>query len=305
MSQPIDMTRALSTYMQSYMASKVNNGMPTLIPEDMTAETLYECNLAVEIILEARSNQEQTKWNANNYIEHLSERCTGRNDAVEDNLKNLFPPIHLPMLYRCKPGTVADSEGNILAWYLPGILTERRVNSTWKMLQNIEGLIRMTPSSTSWRANKTYFRHESAWLRPGNANFSPAWFQQGHEQSNPLEVSADLTHPDGLSFIAGLMTTSALIGAILSIIHPAQFRAGIEFLERISSQPEIIHKAELLKHILTFWTSPFGVISVISNRDTPFHRDNGSCHPWYDLLMPLGNYENGRIELPGVGISTG
>lgn len=46
---------------------------------------------------------------------------------------------------------------------------------------------------------------------------------------------------------------------------------------------------------------PFNVMTLMSNHLTPFHRDNGATSPWYDILVPLGHYSNGRIEIPGPG----
>ncbi|KAH9477051.1 hypothetical protein JR316_0010967 [Psilocybe cubensis] len=158
------------------------------------------------------------------------------------------------------------------------------------------------PLATSWRINDSYFRYEPGWLQSGNLNFFPTWFQQGHERSNPLEVSLDLCNPIGQEFIRDMMTSSALLEAILSIIHSKQYRAGMKFLQRLAAELELVHKAEILKQILTIWSSPFGVMTTISNQDTPYHRDNGSCYSWYDFLMPLGKGEHGRLELPGLGL---
>lgn len=50
------------------------------------------------------------------------------------------------------------------------------------------------------------------------------------------------------------------------------------------------------------WAAPFSGISVISNRESPIHRDIGGRCSWYDLLITLGEYNNGRFELPGINI---
>jgi hypothetical protein len=42
---------------------------------------------------------------------------------------------------------------------------------------------------------------------------------------------------------------------------------------------------------------------VISGRSTPPHRDGNSRYSWYDLLVTLGEYQNCRLRLPGVGVS--
>ncbi|KAH9476467.1 hypothetical protein JR316_0010379 [Psilocybe cubensis] len=304
MDYAFELTQSLSNYMKAQIASRLWHAeLPNQIRENFSAETMFECNLAVEVILQAFENQEYTMWDAEEYLTHLSARCTGQNFTVEARLKDKFSPVHSALQYQTLPGTVVDSAGNILVWYLPGILSETRVESVWNSLRDIETMIhKAVPLATSWRVNDSYFRHEPGWVQPGNINFSPAWFQQGHETSNPLEVSLDLCNPIGQEFIRDTTTSSALLGAILSIIHPEQYRAGMKFLQRLAAEPELVHKAEILKQILTIWSSPFGVMTVISNRDTPYHRDNGSCYSWYDFLMPLGKGEHGRLELPGLGL---
>jgi hypothetical protein len=98
------------------------------------------------------------------------------------------------------------------------------------------------------------------------------------------------------------MTTSAIVGGILSIIHPELYLAGIRSLKVLNAEAGSIFKGEGLSAVLKIWSSPFTAITAISNRDTPYHRDNGSAHEWFDILVALGDYQNGRIELPGLGM---
>ena len=98
------------------------------------------------------------------------------------------------------------------------------------------------------------------------------------------------------------MRASALVGGILSIVHPELYSAGIKNLRTLNDDPGSIHKGESLAAVLKTWSSPFTAITTISNRDTPYHRDNGSAHSWFDILVALGEYENGRIEFPGLGM---
>ena len=98
------------------------------------------------------------------------------------------------------------------------------------------------------------------------------------------------------------MRESALVGGILSIIHPELYSAGVESIKSLNNHPGFVHKGENLRAVLKIWSSPFTAITTISNRDTPYHRDNGSAHSWFDILVALGEYENGRIEFPGLGM---
>ena len=94
---------------------------------------------------------------------------------------------------------------------------------------------------------------------------------------------------------------TAIIGGILSIIHPEQYQLGIAMLQSLRAEAYRISKSELLPMILDVWNAPFNVITIMSNRLTPFHRDNGGAASWYDILVALGDYPNGRLEFPGLG----
>ena len=98
------------------------------------------------------------------------------------------------------------------------------------------------------------------------------------------------------------MRASALVGGILSVIHPELYVAGVNCLKVLNKDPGLVHKGQALAAVLKVWSSPFTAITVISNRDTPYHRDNGSAHSWFDILVGLGDYKIGRIEFPGLGM---
>jgi len=57
-----------------------------------------------------------------------------------------------------------------------------------------------------------------------------------------------------------------------------------------------------LEDVVKLWYSIFNGAQVISNRETPVHRDNNSRSEWYDLLTTVGPYQEAILELPGVGL---
>lgn len=67
------------------------------------------------------------------------------------------------------------------------------------------------------------------------------------------------------------------------------------------ANPSTVKDHDNVTQALKFWTSPFSGISVISNRETPVHRDVNGRHPWYDILATFGQYSKGHLELPGLG----
>ena len=116
-----------------------------------------------------------------------------------------------------------------------------------------------------------------------------------------MEVGASLRKPAAQAWIAEIEETMALLGGILAVINPAQYRAGIACIEAIAENHSQIAKSETLKDLLSDWSSPFNVISVMNNRDSPLHRDNGGGYSTMDMLISVGEYSNCLFSVPGLG----
>lgn len=93
----------------------------------------------------------------------------------------------------------------------------------------------------------------------------------------------------------------ALIGGILSIIQPELFQSGQEAFRRLAADPHACNNPERLMDILATWYAPFSALAIISNRSTPLHRDSGGRPEWFDFMLALGNYDNGRFAVPALG----
>jgi hypothetical protein len=95
----------------------------------------------------------------------------------------------------------------------------------------------------------------------------------------------------------------ALMGAVLSIVHPELYEIGREVLKKVVNHPEMVKDGEDVLEVLRLWTTPFSGYGFISNCITPLHRDNNSQGPWYDCLTTIGEYENGaRLKLRNLGL---
>ena len=70
------------------------------------------------------------------------------------------------------------------------------------------------------------------------------------------------------------------------------------------SPGETIQDWSLYREILGNWASGFTGLSVISQRETPFHRDGRSPSTMFDVLATVGKTVDPdiRAELPGIGI---
>ena len=50
------------------------------------------------------------------------------------------------------------------------------------------------------------------------------------------------------------------------------------------------------------WTSPFTVLSVITNQNTPAHHDTKGRNEWLDFVITLGEDDSvGVMTFPGLG----
>ena len=84
-------------------------------------------------------------------------------------------------------------------------------------------------------------------------------------------------------------------------MNPEVFAAGVQCIDIICKTPERVDKREDLSEILGIWTSPYTGFSLMSNRDSPLHRDNGGGYTAMDTLLTVGEYRNGWLNFPGLG----
>jgi hypothetical protein len=92
-----------------------------------------------------------------------------------------------------------------------------------------------------------------------------------------------------------MIEMSALISAVLSVCHPQLYYAGLRCMEKLSEDEDF-------SAILSMWGSVFNGASVISNRETPFHRDGQTLPEWYDILCTLGGDSGTVLEFRDLGI---
>jgi hypothetical protein len=62
-----------------------------------------------------------------------------------------------------------------------------------------------------------------------------------------------------------MVTSSALMGALLRIIHPELYAAGIQALTTLASHPELVKEGDELAAILQVWSSPYSTCRVKAN----------------------------------------
>lgn len=139
-------------------------------------------------------------WDVTRYAERLPKKPlrpgTKASNEKEASLKRRYPPLN--RVTASMPCIIVDMQGIIMAWYLPGILTDYRQvglftqsdrsgkpdTSQSAMLtgrEKLRPLLGMSQGGSSWRDDPKYFHPRQG--PQGSVNLSPAWFQQGHDVS--------------------------------------------------------------------------------------------------------------------------
>jgi hypothetical protein len=112
--------------------------------------------------------------------------------------------------------------------------------------------------------------------------------------------SESLKGPNALDFLHSIARPAAIASAALCLMHPEQYSEG---LKNMSALQDRALSGELpIWHILEHWASVFTALSLISNRETPYHRDPLSRAQWFDILTSTGCYPSVRMSLPSLGM---
>ncbi|KAJ6550558.1 hypothetical protein B0H10DRAFT_1968816 [Mycena sp. CBHHK59/15] len=187
--------------------------------------------------------------------------------------RNFKSPM-LGMIEACT--TLVDSEGWILAWILPHIVSEShmvqmRIHETTK---NLEKLLASsiknaeTPSQPpSWRSVTSNFVKRT--MQPGSVNFSSGWFGVGHASPQyALKPSNNLSFQSAREWLTDIGPVEKLVNLILGLTHLELWEADEKAHAKLSSLSETWEIAGL-------WESVFSGITVIANWQTIPHIDIG------------------------------
>ncbi len=139
-------------------------------------------------------------WDVTSYAERLprkpSKSGTKASNEREASLKWQYPSLN--EVTTSMPCIIVNIQGIIMAWYLPGILTNSRQVSLFTLSNRsrkpdtsqsamlvaqgkLLPLLGMSQGGSSWRDDPKYFRSGEG--PQGSVNLSPTWFPQGHDVS--------------------------------------------------------------------------------------------------------------------------
>jgi hypothetical protein len=69
-------------------------------------------------------------------------------------------------------------------------------------------------------------------------------------------------------------------------------------MQTLREDNKVLDLHESLEH----WHSVFTVITLITNRESPLHRDPKTNICWYDLMLTVGDYDEAILELSTFGL---
>ena len=166
----------------------------------------------------------------------------------------------------------------------------------------ISGALLNSYDSTTqgWRSDPALFSTADGVLK-GCLNMSPAWFQMGHTGGDHLpEVSATLKSVNssgGRAWLARNAETNALLAAAMAIMHPDSYQAGMATMRALPYHANA-NGVEEIAEVVEEWNSIFNAVSVMTNRQSPYHRDLNLPAESFDLLVTIGDYKNGWMVIP-------
>jgi hypothetical protein len=194
-------------------------------------------------------------------------------------------------------------------------------HTIWNATKHLQPFFNGGKKDGSWRSLEMLFKppEDCTTTHSGCVNLSPGWFEQGHDVGNSLYISYDYSfhifngcqteeddlkpsaslklensNTGGRAWLCDIAESSALISAVLRVVHPDQYLMGRSAIEKMGEREPLIA-------VLAIWISVFNAVQILSNRETPRHRDRSSP-PWYDILTTVGPYQSAMFELPGVGL---
>ncbi|KAG2353807.1 hypothetical protein BDR07DRAFT_1495642 [Suillus spraguei] len=224
------------------------------------------------------------------------------NEEKEEKLLERCPPGHEGTKLVDKPATIINVSGTIIAWYLLDALTE----TTQKEIRAATNLLGPSLETSvkadgNWRYNQEWFKQgsENVGSTPGCINLSPAWFQQGHENLPDPEVFTSLKGPSSENILKAIARPAAITSAALRVMHPQQYFTGLRALSHLGDKA-LSKELPQMPETLQYWASVFNSLSIISNRETPNHRDHLSIPECFDILTTVGNYSDARMSMPSL-----
>jgi hypothetical protein len=101
------------------------------------------------------------------------------------------------------------------------------------------------------------------------------------------------------NILKAIARPTAIASAALRVMHPEQYFAGLRTMSNLRHKA-VSKDLPQMPEILQYWVSVFNTLSIISNRETPNHRDHLSIPECFNILTTVGNYSNAWMKMPSL-----
>ncbi|KAJ3531312.1 hypothetical protein NMY22_g8206 [Coprinellus aureogranulatus] len=261
------------------------------IRPEISFRAMASCKKLVSGYLDAWKNPVYLPFSLQQIVEAVSKGA-----SKEDALKKLYPqglwlaPDGSENCPLVRTATMfVDRDGLVVAWYIPYAFSAQQVDRVYlatERLSKVPNSILKDPTSgTSWRMDANTI----------------CWYNQGWGAHNSTPApSVNLRDPDGgaMDFLEDMERVNCLISGLLAIIHPELYKEQVAVLEELALGRARHSDREVMMEAFKHWATPFTGFALISNRETPFHRDSTGGKTLFDILAAFGRYRNGRFEVP-------
>ncbi|KAJ3542488.1 hypothetical protein NMY22_g3493 [Coprinellus aureogranulatus] len=325
----MDVLRQCVQYAQGILLEKTGRQNQTTEAQGLTSQQQAQIDRIVEVVLEASKNPVVVPYTVEDLLEVVESKVAHKDEKLREMFAVGASDEGQELPLEDRPKVHLDMEGRIVGWYLPSLFSSQISVSTvfsaffrgWDTDQAQEHVLASTArlgaypetvlgikrDTKNWRYDpKTYTPTSECGVPPGHVAFSPCWYELGHDHTNSQPApSVSLRNPagGGIGFLKDEIFLNALLGALLAIVHPDLYEMQVRVLERLNNgrlRTKVKH-GDTMHAALEHWSSPFTGLAVISNRETPFHRDTRGGKLLYDLVATFGAYRGGRFEVPLFG----
>ncbi|TCD60065.1 hypothetical protein EIP91_010791, partial [Steccherinum ochraceum] len=192
------------------------------VPPTLRRKALPLCTKLVEAFL----NPVRMEGDADYLRNHVHPTAHGLKipDPASESLKKYFPGVPGHPKRLASPATVVDCHGRILVWLVPNAF-EKDQSELYDAAHCLEDwLDPPDDGSGSWRSHADHFGgyNDAKDVASGVMNFSPAWFQVGHEWSVTAKPYSSPIFRDHAydSWRQGMRDTHLLLSGLLAVMHP-------------------------------------------------------------------------------------
>ena len=122
------------------------------------------------------------------------------------------------------------------------------------------------------------------------------WQAPDYSPSTSAVMKQMLAKGNAQEWNTRMQPVAAVVNAILCATHLELYNAAKATIAALRSERQF-------DAALDCWPSMFSAMALMSNRQTPRHRDNKTWHTFYDIILTVGQYNVADFAITGLGAS--